>query len=214
MSDPRARDPHARDRRAAGAQPRSAATIVRAATRIARDCGIAGLTLDEVAEAAGKSSASVRDAFGTERELLLAMFEQLVTDRVRRIAAARTAQDSASRSERLRAIADDWLESDVDDPGLLALELELRARAAREPALGGELGIRAEVVRLALGRALADLGVQGRPGLSGEDLATVIEALALGLAAIKMNEPDAFRVELLGDFLEAVFASLDDGAAP
>lgn len=83
-----------RKRRTAPAGEETRSRILAAARAVAADIGFDGFTVERVADAAGVSRMTVYYQFGSKRELLEAMFDQLAADgRIERLGVAFSADD-------------------------------------------------------------------------------------------------------------------------
>jgi AcrR family transcriptional regulator len=194
-------------------QARTRADLIRAASQVFARRGYTGASVDEIADSAGYSQGAVYSNFESKADLFLAVFEQRMAERVRRLAERRELAEG-DFPDRARALADHWMQSAAEDREGFLLELELAIQAARDPELSERFAARGTATKQALeswiGAHEEESGV--RYELPAADLAVMMSALGLGLATEALNEPDAIRDELFGELAEFVFRVLEERA--
>ena len=190
---------------------------MRAAGRAFARRGYEGASIEEIAEDAGYSAGAVYSNFRNKADLFLAVFEDHMARLVGRLAATREVTTGQSFPDRAKALADQWMEVTGSDRDLFLLNLEFVVHAARHPEIGEKLGPRGAATRVALDRWIeaheAETGV-AMP-FPREDLALVMTALGLGLSVERLNEPDAIRGDVYGEFVAFLFRLIEgmDGSA-
>jgi len=108
--------------------------LLGAAQRRFFEAGYHATTLDDVADDAGYTKGAVYSTFGSKAGLFLALFDDIVGQSVRRLAATQAIIEADSGSEAsLRALADQPAEE--RNARFLLLSIEFWVHAAREPAL-------------------------------------------------------------------------------
>jgi len=181
------------------------AALVAAAMDLFAEHGYDAVSVDAVADAAGRTSGAVYDHFGSKHGLLLAVLD----DWSHTLAAAVTTafQGAATLRERLRRLA----AGVIVDPSehtrrMLLLEHELSLRASRDPAVAAAVSRRARELRDRLTRGLTSWSETGvlPPGTpTAEELAGIVSALVLGMEMQQRLAPDSFDVERAAAVLEA-----------
>jgi AcrR family transcriptional regulator len=185
------------------------AALIDAAAQVFARRGYHAASVEEIADEAGYSHGAVYSNFGGKEELFLALYEEYIAWRVSEIRQAH-AGGGEDLGARVRAAADQWMERVRADPGYFLLALELTAYAARRPALREQFASRHGAVRQGIAQLYAeqaeDSGLE--LPLPAEELALVVQALGAGLAREWMNDPDAVRPGLYGDFLAWAFGAM------
>jgi AcrR family transcriptional regulator len=194
-------------------QEQTRARLLEAAAAVFARRGYHVATLEEVAADAGFTKGAVYSNFESKADLFLAVFEERMAERVRRLAERRELAEGDFPS-RARALADNWMQSAAEDREGFLLELELAIQAARDPELSRRFAARGTATKQALeswiGAQQEEAGI--RYELPVADLAVMMSALGLGLATEALNEPDAIRDELFGELAEYVFRVLEERA--
>lgn len=186
--------------------------LLEAAARVFARRGFGAATIEEIAEEAGFSHGAVYSNFAGKDDLFLAVFEDYMATRARELNTA--ASSPGGLAERARAFADRWMERFGDDRESFLLHLEFMVHAARDPELSEKMGVRQASLRVAIERHLEEAEHAGGGGLtlSAADLALVMRALGMGLAVEALNNADAVRPDLFGDFVEQVFRVITEPA--
>ncbi len=195
----------------AESQTRTRTGILEAAARVFARRGYDGASVAEIAEEAGFSYGAVYSNFADKEDLFLALYEQWVAERVAAIDAV--ADDSASAAETAQALVADWLRRVETDPDVFLLRLEFTVRAARDPVLRKKLSARVGAVPLAITRlhAPADDHEGPRFVLPGEQVASALQALNLGLALEALANPAAVQPEAAGRLAACLVDALTAG---
>jgi len=179
--------------------------LLAAAAQLFADHGIDAVSVDLVAEAAGRTSGAVYDHFGSKQGMLLALLDEWEQSLVTVIAAE--FELAADVGARLRAVAANLVAHPSEETRrLLLLERELSLRAARDPAVAAALRVRAAEAhgRMARGFAawMAD-GIIG-PVADPDTLATVFRALVVGLGIQHDLDPASMDVDTVTAALASV----------
>lgn len=188
------------DRSARKAQTRS--RLLEAAARVYSRRGFNGATLDEVASEAGLSKGAVYAHFGSKENLLLALMEEYLAAQI----AEQVGLFDRDRAlaERPLAGSEHWMEGLEQDPDRFRLLVELWAHGQRDERLRQGLArgfdaLRATLASFASESAAAD-GFE-LPAGAPEQLANITMGLGLGLALLKLTEPEALPSALYGTVL-------------
>jgi AcrR family transcriptional regulator len=181
---------------------------------------LGGLSLREIARAAGMSPATVTYHFPTMRELAIALVEDQFTGLpslpVDAIASALELAQREGLGAMARAAAQtnwEWLTT----PEELRFSMEeLRALAAsggpdgdalRQPIQGGYDGWIAELTELY--RRTADtLGLEFRGGFTPEEMTRIVMAVVSGLVWQRLVDPEAVRADLAADAVVTVVSAV------
>ncbi len=167
------------------------ARLLDAATDLFAEQGVDGVSVDAVAEAAGRTSGAVYAHFGSKQGLLLAVLDAWKQSVLTVLSAEVALSDSPTG--QLAAV---WEHvgstGGVAGDGWALLEHELWLRASRDPEVAEALRTRnAEGLRhsaVELGRWAASVGA--RPVGTPEETAILVKALLTGLEMQRRIEPD------------------------
>jgi AcrR family transcriptional regulator len=168
--------------------------------------GFHGASVEEIAAEAGYSTGALYSNFGGKEDLFFALMEHELDLYSQEIAAS--VEDLASVAERARGGARHWMEIVEREPEMLMLFAEFWAYAARDPEARGRVAASFARVRQMLTRLIAD-GTREfdlELELPAEQLAIAIDALADGIARLKLADPDGVPDELMGRVLSLLFA--------
>jgi AcrR family transcriptional regulator len=170
--------------------------LVAAADLIAAH-GIDGVSVNEVAEAAGRTSGAVYAHFHSKQGLLLAVLDRwkqsILTMMFAEVAV------SESPTGQLAAVWDNVAGSaDPASEHWALLEHELWLRAARDPEMADLLRTRNSDARRDNARELGRwaASVNARPVAEPEELATLVKALLRGLEMQRRIEPESVTRDL------------------
>jgi AcrR family transcriptional regulator len=170
--------------------------LLSAAATLFADHGIDAVSVDHVAEAAGRTSGAVYDHFGSKQGMLLALLDDWEQSLVTVIAAE--FELAADLADRLRAVALNLIVAPSPETSrLLLLERELWLRAARDPAVGRALRLRAAEAHARMARGFASWMAAGiiAPVADPDTLATVFRALVVGLEMQHRVDPDSIDID-------------------
>ena len=165
--------------------------------------GYAGTSIDRVSEEAGYSKGAVYSNFGNKEELCMAVLDrhyiQLMMEFTLEFSAAPPDIDARV------AVVERWWTKIMEETGWRLLMLEFAFNARDSERLQTELAQRERVMLAALAGFLEhqtkQLGL--RSMLASKDLATVLVALAGGLAVQRFIDPQ-IPAGLLGDAIRAL----------
>jgi AcrR family transcriptional regulator len=173
------------------------ARLLAAGADLFADHGIDGVSVDAVAEAAGRTSGAVYAHFGSKQGLLLAVLDAWKESVLTVLFAEVAITDSP-----LGQLAAVW-DNIGDNPGTDSdrwslLEHELWLRAARDPEVASALRARDAEARRRSGQELSrwasKVGVE--PVADPDELATLVKALLTGLEMQRRIEPDSVNGDL------------------
>jgi AcrR family transcriptional regulator len=170
--------------------------LLSAAAQLFADHGIDAVSVDVVAEAAGRTSGAVYDHFGSKQGMLLALLDEWQQSLVAVIAAE--FELAAGVGDRLRAVATNLIAHPSEETRrLLLLEQELWLRAARDPMVASALRARAADAHTRMARGFAAWIADGLigPVASPDTLATVFRALVVGLEMQHRIDPGALDTD-------------------
>jgi AcrR family transcriptional regulator len=196
------------DRSARKAETR--ARLLQAAAEVYALRGFGGATLDEVAAQAHLTKGAVYDHFGSKENLLTALMEEYLAGA---IAEQLTLFDGDRATwERPLAGSDNWMAGLQESPDRFRLFVELWTLAQRDEQLRVRLAgalreLHATVTSFASTSA-AEGGVQPPPG-AAEQFANVTLGLGVGLAMLKLTDPDTVPDALLGNVLSMLIRTLE-----
>jgi AcrR family transcriptional regulator len=183
-------------------EQRKAETRVRllsAASELFAELGIDAVSVDAVAEAAGRTSGAVYAHFGSKQGLLLALLDSW-KDSVLTVLLAEVAVTESPLGQ-LAAVWGNIGGTVADDDGSgrwSLLEQELWLRAARDEEVAGVLRTRNAEAREYTARRLAgwSSAVDAHPVAGPDDLAVLVKALLTGLAMQRRLEPESVDDDL------------------
>lgn len=170
--------------------------LLSAAAQLFADHGIDAVSVDVMAEAAGRTSGAVYDHFGSKQAMLMALLDDWQQSLVTVIAAEFELADSVA--DRLRAVAANLIVHPSEETRrLLLLERELSLRAARDPEVAASLRLRAADAHARMARGFASWIADGiiGPVSDPDTLATVFRALVAGLEIHHCLDPHAMDIE-------------------
>jgi AcrR family transcriptional regulator len=165
--------------------------LLAAAQRRFFEAGYHATTLDDVADAAGYTKGAVYSTFGSKAGLFLALFDDMVDQRLASTRAVIDTENSGSAAS-LQALADQPVEE--RNARFLLLSIEFWVHAAREPALLDAFSERYRRLRA----SLAELAPADSP-LDPQRWALVTLALSNGFALERLIDPDGVPGDLMAD---------------
>jgi AcrR family transcriptional regulator len=173
------------------------ARLLSAAAELFADQGVDAVSVDAVAEAAGRTSGAVYAHFGSKQGLLLALLGSW-KDSVRTVLLAEVAVTDSPEGQ-LAAVWDNVAGTADTDSGRWALlEHELWLRAARDPEVAEVIRARDAEARRFSAHQLEGwtAAVGSRPSAAPEELAVLVKALLTGLAMQRRLAPEAVSDDL------------------
>ena len=183
----------------AEAKARTRERLLDAAARVFAQKGLAGASVDEIAEAAGYSIGAVYSNFGGKEQLFVELLKERANDRVTR--AAEIVADAAP-AEAQRAFSQLVIEVADKDADFAPLQAEFWLYAVRNPELMDAYAERMREPRDLLTELIARSTPD--PGRAGE-LSTIVIALFQGLVRMRRVDPDSVPDELFGRALRWLF---------
>ncbi len=196
------------DRSARRAETR--ARLLQAAAEVYARHGFGGATLDQVAARAGLTKGAVYDHFGSKENLLIALVEEYLAGQ---IAEQLTLFDGDRvTSERPLAGSENWMARLRERPDRFRLFVELWTLAQRDEQLRRRLAGALHTLHVTFARfvtaSAADTDVPPPAG-APEQFANVTLGLGVGLAMLKLTDPDAVPDDLLGVVLSMLVRTLE-----
>ncbi|MGH2831392.1 MAG: TetR/AcrR family transcriptional regulator [Solirubrobacteraceae bacterium] len=186
------------------------AKLLHAAAEVYALRGFGGATLDEVAAQAGLTKGAVYDHFGSKENLLTALMEEYLAGAI----AEQLALFDGDRatSERPLAGSETWMVHLHERPDRFRLFVELWTLAQRDEQLRLRLATALRelhsTVTVFAAASAAEGGVQPPPG-AAEQFANVTLGLGVGLAMLKLTDPDTVPDGLLGTVLSMLIRALE-----
>jgi AcrR family transcriptional regulator len=176
--------------------------LLEAAGRVFARRGLSNASVDEVAADAGFTKGAVYANFGSKEELFLAMLEERGAQRLAEMERVLASGDSPEAQARIAAR--DFIEALKADPEWEKLFFEAALHASRNEAFRESLiarhrmmhGRMTEILQTRLGAAGID------PGVTFGELATMVLAMANGLAFERMVVPGLVPDDLFSSMLE------------
>ncbi len=165
--------------------------LLDAAQRRFFEAGYHATTIDDIADDAGYTKGAVYSTFGSKAGLFLALFDEIVDQRLAATRAIVDAGDSGSEAS-LQALADQPVEE--RNARFLVLSIEFWVHAAREPALLDAFSERYRRLRA----SLAELAPADSP-IDARRWALVTLALSNGFALERLIDPDGVPSDLMAD---------------
>jgi AcrR family transcriptional regulator len=165
--------------------------LLAAAQRRFFEAGYHATTIDDVADDAGYTKGAVYSTFGSKAGMFLALFDDIVDQRLAAIRAIVDSEDTGS-GVSLQALADQPVEA--RNARFLLLSIEFWVHAAREPALLAAFSERYRRLRT----SLAELAPPATT-LEPERWALVTLALSNGFALERLIDPDGVPGDLMAD---------------
>ena len=186
------------------------AELIAAAGKVFAERGFHAASLDQIAAEAGYTTGAIYGHFTGKDDLFLAVSEEYAATRARELGEIHDQVEGAPLPKRTRAYADHWMARFRRDPAFMVLSLEFLVHAWRNPELRERFGARIGALRLTVARLIEEAAEKDgiELPLPAEEIATALRELGVGLAMAKLADPDAFRDELYGDFVEAFFEQL------
>jgi AcrR family transcriptional regulator len=195
--------------------------LLAAAATLFAEQGIDAVSVDAVAEAAGRTSGAVYDHFGSKQGLLLALLDSwkdsLLTVLLAEVAVSDSAHGQlAAVWENVAGSSGSSGSSGDRSGGWSLLEHELWLRAARDDSVAAVLRRRDVEARRDNARRLAGwtAAVDARPRVGPDELAVLVKALLTGLAMQRSLDPASVgdRVAVAG--LAALLGLPEDSRRP
>jgi AcrR family transcriptional regulator len=189
-------------------QARTRAALMEAAAEVAVRRGIAGASVDEVAERAGFTKGAVYANFASKEELFLAMLDAHFDARLAEL--DRILATDADPDDQAREAAEGLMRRLADEPEWHRLFFEFSVHAARNESFRVQLvqryrGLRERLAKL-LARRAERLGIE--PVIPPAEVAAMAFAMANGMALERLLEPEAVPDDLFGEMMATFFTGL------
>ena len=188
--------------------------LLAAAAALFAEQGVDAVSVDAVAEAAGRTSGAVYAHFGSKQGLLLALLDSW-KDSVLTVLLAEVALTESPLGQ-LAAVWENVAPDTAGAGSWSLLEQELWLRAARDPEVADVLRVRNAEARRSTARRLAGWSstVEARPVASPEESAVLVKALLTGLAMQRRLEPGSVGDDLAVRGLAALLGAPEGGRDP
>jgi AcrR family transcriptional regulator len=186
------------------------AQLLDAADRVFRTKGFFAASLDDVADEAGYSKGAVYSNFDSKEDLFYALIER--TSDQQAAALVDSVERDAPVGTQARKAGDRFVQEQWND-NLGPADLEFRVCVARNPELRERMVPRTRALRAAIAQFIeqgaAARGTELR--MPPDRLAILVQALMNGLALERVQDPEGFPDELVGQALEIVFSATEVG---
>jgi len=171
--------------------------ILHSAYRIAAEAGLDGLTIRQVASAAGLSSGLVLFHYKTKQQLLLALLEWLLEGTLGAPVAPAESLSSRSALENFHTLIHSEMRRLSAEPARINLLFGFWVRGGHDPAIG--LRMRQALARYReafrdRGQALLKAEPERFRGVTAEGLATLAVSVIKGCAVQAMIDPQGFDI--------------------
>ena len=187
----------------AEAKARTRERLLDAAARVFAQKGLAGASVDEIAEAAGYSIGAVYSNFGGKEQLFVELLQERANDRVNRAAEIIAEAEPAAAGGALGRLLVEVADKDAD---FAPLQAEFWLYAVRNPELMETYAERMREPR----RLLTDLVARSVPDADrAGELSSIVIALFQGLVRMRRVDPDSVPDELFGRALRWLFTGAE-----
>ena len=175
-------------------------TLIAAAAEVFARRGFEGASLEEIAETAGFTRGAIYKTFGNKEELFFAVSDQDFAAKLQSF--AEQVSQSGSVLAEPSALADMWRKSVVGDHADLALNMEVRLYAIRNPDVTARFAEHQRATRRALATFISDTAARMGFTLTvpAMTLAGILEAASWGIVESTAVDPE--DDDLLGAFFE------------
>jgi AcrR family transcriptional regulator len=176
--------------------------LLEAAGRVFARRGLQQASVDEVAADAGFTKGAVYANFGSKEELFLEMLDAQFALRLQEMDRALSTDEPPEA--QARAAGRDFVDHLNLDPDWSRLFFEAGLHASRDETFRAELLSRYDAMRRRMADVLRHRAEAGGfdPGVPFEQLATMVFAMANGVAFERLVEPEAVPDELFSSMLE------------
>jgi len=175
-------------------------TLIAAAAEVFARKGFEGASLEEIADTAGFTRGAIYKTFGNKAELFFAVSDQDFATKLQAFA-DKIAQSGDELAEPA-ALAAMWRESIAGNQADLALNMEVRLYAMRNPDVTARFAEHQRATRRALTQFIVDTAERMgfSPNLPAATLAGILEAASWGISESTAVDPD--DAHLLDAFFE------------
>ncbi len=181
-------------------------TLIAAATQVFGRRGFEGASLEEIADTAGFTRGAIYKNFGSKEELFLAVCDHDFTCTLESFSAR--LEHAGGGLPDIAGLAALWHETVVADTNKLALNMEFRLYAMRNPDVAARFAEHQHTTRAALAQFIADQAQQAglRVTIAPLTLAGILDAASWGLVESIAVDPD--DAHLLESFLELIMSTV------
>ena len=189
-------------------QARTRSSLLRSAAKIFTCKGMQQASIDEIAEDAGYTKGAFYANFKSKEELFLAMLDERFAERIEEI--DRAVRSEADPESQARQAGADFIRAITADVEWERLFFEFTAYASRNEDFRQELVTRNRALRARIAKMLEERAreLDWEPPVSSDEAATMIFAMANGIALEKLLEPESVSEELYGAMLTFFFSGL------
>jgi AcrR family transcriptional regulator len=175
-------------------------TLIAAAAEVFARKGFEGASLEEIADTAGFTRGAIYKTFGNKAELFFAVSDQDFATKLQ--AFSDKIAESGDALAEPAALAAMWRESIAGDQADLALNMEVRLYAMRNPDVTARFAEHQRATRRALTQFIVDTTERMgfAPNLAPATLAGILEAASWGISESTAVDPD--DAHLLDAFFE------------
>ena len=176
--------------------------LLEAAARVFAQRGLQQASVDEVAADAGFTKGAVYANFGSKEELFLEMLDAKFAVRLAEMDRALSTQEPPEA--QARAAGRDFIDHLNLDPEWARVFIEAGLHASRDERFREQLLARYAAMRERMAELLRRRAEEGGfdPGVPFEQLATMVLAMANGVAFERLVEPEAVPDDLFSSMLE------------
>ncbi|MFL5909917.1 MAG: TetR/AcrR family transcriptional regulator [Gaiellaceae bacterium] len=201
-----------RDGRRPEARGTARERLLDAAAHVFAEKGYLGASIDDIARAAGVTKGALYWNFPSKQEFFYALLDERVDRQVRSF--LDLLENATWDKETIQTVSRGLIEVVDDQRELFLLIEEYRLLAVREPELRGRYLDRIRALRDGVARAMEAREQMGIPLTMGaQELATGMAALANGLVAARIVDPESVPDDLLGEMLDLIYEGLAARAA-
>ncbi len=192
---------------------RKAATrtrLLEAAARVYAARGVAGATLDDVAEEAGLTKGAVYGHFGSKDNMLVALMEEYLAQEIGEQVALFDRDETTW--ERPFVGSDRWMDEVDKAPDAFRLLIEFWLASGRDERLREQVALGFEALRQMFTSFITQSAADAGTDLAHDaarHFANVSMGLSLGLALVRLADPDNVSPELLGTALSIFIRGIE-----
>jgi AcrR family transcriptional regulator len=183
-------------------QEHTRSRLLESAGRVFARRGLAHASVDEVAADAGFTKGAVYANFGSKEELFLEMLDAKFAQRLAEMDRALSTDEPPEAQARVAGR--DFVDSLNLDPEWARLFIEAGLHASRDAAFRAKLTAHYAAMRERMAEVLRERARAGGfdPGVPFDQLATMVFAMANGVAFERLVEPDSVPDDLFSSMLE------------
>ena len=171
--------------------------------------GYDGVSLDQIADAAGFSKGAVYSNFASKNELFLALMDESIGARLDAARAAAKDAGDADKRAAARTVGNAIANEFATDDDWHVLFVEFWMRAVRDPSIREPFAQHRRHFRQMIADLLEEMPSGDEPELTADDIATTILALSNGLAIERILDKESGSPALFGILLERLLVPND-----